>query len=88
MGIKNKTTAIYVLEHLLNKILLAGKENATYCIEKDDITMIYSALKRSKMEVQILINGVENDGSEVSENITDIEEAIEYLQQLLDRNPS
>ena len=40
------------------------------------------------MEVQILINGLENDGSEVSENITDIEEAIEYLQQLLDRNPA
>jgi len=39
------------------------------------------------MELQILINGIENDGSEVSENITDIEEAIEYLQQLLDRNP-
>lgn len=39
------------------------------------------------MELQILINGIENDGSEVCENITDIEEAIEYLQQLLDRNP-
>ena len=38
------------------------------------------------MDVQILINEIENDGSEVSENITDIEEAIEYLTQLLERN--
>jgi hypothetical protein len=35
------------------------------------------------MDIQILINGIDDKGKEICQNITDIEEAIEFLSNLL-----
>lgn len=40
---------------------------------------------KTDTNVQILVNGIEHDGTEINQNFSDVDEAVEWLQQLQER---